>query len=72
MQSISIPRILKLNALIRNFSIGRQTENLKPATIRQNISIPRIESMKTTHLFDQINPRSGEQMISIAQHDLRL
>ncbi len=72
MESISISWILKLNALIGNLSIGCQAENLKSTTVRQNISIPRIESMKAAHLFDEIDAGTSEQMIGIAEHDLRL
>src|SRR6266513_1581449 len=69
---ISIDVILKLNALLGNLSQFRQRKNLVTAAVGQNRPVPIHERMQTAQMFDHLNPRADEEMVSVSQNDRRV
>src|SRR5437763_1065665 len=68
----SVDVILKLNALLGNFSQLRQRKNLVTAAVGQNRPVPGHEFVETAEMFDHLNPRPDEEMISVSQNDRRV
>ena len=57
-------------AFLRKFPATGQREDLKPAAVGQNRTVPRAETMQAAGSLQNIGPRTQVQMIGIAQNDL--
>ena len=56
----------KSHSLLRNLSLGCQTENLIATAVGENWLVPAIEFMETTSIFKHICAGSKVEMVSIS------
>ncbi len=68
----SIDMILKTHSFLRDLSQFCQRKNLVTATVSQDRSVPAHEFVQPAEMFDHIEAGPNEEVISIAQNDLRL
>src|SRR5215467_11098047 len=64
--------ILEFDALFGDFAQFRERENLEPAAIRENGTIPAHEIVQAAKMFDDVESRPNEQMISVSENNLRI
>ncbi len=67
----AIDVVLEAHTFLRHLPQLGQREDLKPAGIRQDRPIPGHESMQPTEMGHHFHPRPDEEMIRIAENNLR-
>lgn len=64
--------ILKFDAFLRDLAQFRERKNLITAAVSQDRSVPIHESVQSAKMFDHIESGSNEQVIRVAESDLRV
>ena len=64
--------VLKFDAVLGDFAQLRERENLVSAAIGEDRPVPIHEFMQAAKMFDYVQPRPDEQMIRVAENDLRI
>src|SRR5262249_27991391 len=64
--------ILKSHPLRRFLSMLREREDLVPAAVGENRSVPTHEIVQTAKMLDHVEPGPNEQVIGVPENDLRL
>ena len=68
----AIEMILKMGPLLRDTAQLRQGKNLETTAVGQNRTIPAHELVQAADLADDVEPRTHEKMVGIAEDDLRM
>ena len=63
--------VIEMDAFFRNSSEFCQRENLESTTVGQDWAVPAHESMKSAKVFDHLQTRPQEEMIGVAENNLR-
>jgi hypothetical protein len=67
----SIDMRLKTHPFVCHLAQLRETENLKPPTVRQDGSRPPGKPMQPTHLSYNLMPRPQIEVVRIIQHETK-
>ena len=63
--------VIEVDAFFRNSSEFCEREYLKSTTVGEDRAVPGHESMKSSKVFDHLKTRSQEEMIGVAENNLR-
>ena len=68
----AIEMVLEMGPLLRDTAQLRQGKNLETTAVGQNRTIPAHELVQAADLADDVEPRTHEKMVGIAEDDLRM
>ena len=63
--------VIEVDAFFRNSSEFCEREDLESTTVGEDWAVPAHESMKSAKVFDHLQTRSQEEMIGVAENNLR-